>query len=90
MSNISNNYATLLRATRRSSHAVLAAVLVTLLIIALVATVFAVNAWLTMIIWGAFGSTLDVRGQWRTIGYGQAIIVSVALWFVGGFFKKSS
>jgi hypothetical protein len=35
-------------------------------------------SWLTMIFWGIIGPDLDIR----TIGYTEALLVTIALWLV--------
>lgn len=49
---------------------------------------FFLQAWLVMLAWGAIGTTFWETGQWRTIGYGTAMLVTFALGLVGGFFKN--
>jgi hypothetical protein len=50
---------------------------------------FFLQAWLVMLLWGVIGTTFWETGQWRTIGYGTAMLVTLALDVVGGFFKGS-
>lgn len=50
----------------------------------LIALTVAFNAWVIMVLWGALASVFG----FATIGFGTAVLVSLALTVVGSFFKN--
>lgn len=62
----------------------IAAVLTILVAVAL----FVASATLIMVVWGALGAAFDIQGSWRTIDFGQALLVTLALSIVSGFLKR--
>lgn len=53
------------------------------LIVALIALSM-LGAWVVMVVWGALALTFG----FRTIGFGTAVLVCIALSIVGGYFKN--
>ncbi len=46
----------------------------------------AISGWIIMLVWGGLASAFN----FQTIGYGTAILVSIALSIVGGAFRSVS
>lgn len=59
---------------------------VVILFVLAVAAVVAFNGWWLMLLWGAIAGAMG----WQTIGYGTAVLISLLLAFIGGFFKRAS
>lgn len=50
---------------------------------------FFFTAWIVMLVWGLVGTTFFEPAKFQTISYGEALIVTLALSLLGGFFRRS-
>lgn len=67
--------------TRKPNVLAMAVVLVVF-----VTAIVMLNAWLVMLLWGALGGSFG----FFTIGYSQAVLVSLTLSFIASFFRNST
>lgn len=63
---------------------------IVLAVLILIPALWALSAWIVMLLWGAIGTTFWDYGKWRTIGYGTAYLVTIGLSVLGSFFRNNS